>query len=199
MGTRHLICVMSDGEYKVAQYGQWDGYPEGQGLSILKFLTGNYLAAFKKNLQKCSWVSEKDIVKYWEEFSVDIHDVDLVSYEIYDSFYAKYPQLSRDAGADVLKLVALSPNGIKLRNEYNFSRDSLMCEWAYVIDFDKNVFEVYKGFNKTPLDKSERFYSEDLAEYYCNEIYYPVKLLVSFDLSSLPSENEFLRICESKI
>ena len=27
MGTRNLTCVFKDGEYKVAQYGQWDGYP----------------------------------------------------------------------------------------------------------------------------------------------------------------------------
>ena len=30
MGTRHLIAVQLDGEYKIAQYGQWDGYPEGK-------------------------------------------------------------------------------------------------------------------------------------------------------------------------
>ena len=26
MGTRNLTAVFMDGEYKVAQYGQWDGY-----------------------------------------------------------------------------------------------------------------------------------------------------------------------------
>lgn len=31
MGTRNLTAVYLDGQYKVAQYGQWDGYPEGQG------------------------------------------------------------------------------------------------------------------------------------------------------------------------
>ena len=38
MGTRHLICVVSDNQYRIAQYGQWDGYPEGQGAAILEFL-----------------------------------------------------------------------------------------------------------------------------------------------------------------
>ena len=38
MGTRNLTAVYIDGEYKVAQYGQWDGYPEGQGMTALTFL-----------------------------------------------------------------------------------------------------------------------------------------------------------------
>lgn len=196
MGTRHLICVVSNGEYKVAQYGQWDGYPSGQGLRILKFLQSDQLAAFKENLPKCSWASEEDIANYWSEFGVDIRKNGSVSYEIYNKFSDKYPQLSRDTGADILKVIASAPNGVKLRNEYDFSRDSLFCEWAYVIDFDKNTFEVYQGFNETPLDKSERFYSEVLVKYNSNNTYYPVKLFTSFDLSNLPSEDEFLKVCE---
>lgn len=38
MGTRNLTAVYLDGQYKVAQYGQWDGYPEGQGITVLTFL-----------------------------------------------------------------------------------------------------------------------------------------------------------------
>lgn len=29
-----------------------------------------------------------------------------------------------------------------------FLSDSLFCEWAYIINFDEEVFEIYKGFNK---------------------------------------------------
>lgn len=38
MGARNLTAVYLDGQYKVAQYGQWDGYPEGQGITVLTFL-----------------------------------------------------------------------------------------------------------------------------------------------------------------
>ena len=38
MGTRHVTAVFLNGEPRVAQYGQWDGYPSGQGVTILDFL-----------------------------------------------------------------------------------------------------------------------------------------------------------------
>ena len=39
MGTRNLTLVKDkEGKTKVAQYGQWDGYPEGQGSTILNFI-----------------------------------------------------------------------------------------------------------------------------------------------------------------
>lgn len=47
---------------------------------------------------------------------------------------------------------------IGLVNSEEFAADSLFCEWAYVIDLDKNTFEVYQGFNKKPIDKTERFF-----------------------------------------
>ena len=40
MGTRNLTMVVDKtGETKIAQYGQWDGYPFGQGLTVLHFLS----------------------------------------------------------------------------------------------------------------------------------------------------------------
>ena len=36
MGTRNLTKVIDkNGVIKVAQYGQWDGYPAGQGVTAL--------------------------------------------------------------------------------------------------------------------------------------------------------------------
>ena len=37
MTTRSLTAVKINGEYKIAQYGYYDGYPSGQGVTILKF------------------------------------------------------------------------------------------------------------------------------------------------------------------
>ena len=36
MGTRSLICVVKDKEYKLAQYNQWDGYQGNERANIQK-------------------------------------------------------------------------------------------------------------------------------------------------------------------
>lgn len=53
MGTRHLTCVVKNNEYKVAQYGQWDGYPSGQGVNILNFLKEMSQEKFLKGIDNC--------------------------------------------------------------------------------------------------------------------------------------------------
>lgn len=191
MGTRHLICVSSDGQYRIAQYGQWDGYPSGQGAAILEFLKSSMVEQLKSNLKHCSWLTDDEYDKLWESFGVNKNRTH-IDYDIYEDFYSKYPQLSRDTGAGILNIVANTDDEIKLRDSSDFSRDSLFCEWAYVIDFDKNTFEIYRGFNEMPLEESDRFYTKQRDD---NGMY-PVKLVKSFDLSELPSEDEFLGICE---
>lgn len=71
-----------------------------------------------------------------------------------------------------------------------FGGDSLFCEYAYVIDFDKDVLEVYEGSNKTPTPADSRFPSG--AEWLDNgDGYEPVALVSSFLLCRLPEDDEF--------
>lgn len=117
-----------------------------------------------------------------------------VDNDIYKKFCSRYPEFSRDTGAGILEIVANASGDIKLKDDSDFAQDSLFCEWAYVIDFDKNTFEVYQGFNETPLEPSDRFYTaEQDAD---DNGLYPIRLCQSFDLSNLPSKEEFLEICE---
>lgn len=74
--------------------------------------------------------------------------------------------------------------------DISYARDSLACEWCYIIDIDKGTFEVYKGYNKTPLDSSERF--AFLQGEPIHGKYYPVYLIRSFDIFSLPDDLRFL-------
>ena len=126
----------------------------------------------------------------------DTFDSDMVSWDVSKKFSATYPHLHRDCGAKILELIQDSPEGLKLQNDVEFAADSVFCEWAYVVDFDKNTFEVYTGFVKNPLSIEERFaYLQKEGE--ATE-YYPVKMVKEFDLKNLPSNEEFLESLKNK-
>lgn len=192
MGTRNLTMVINkEGETKVAQYGQWDGHPSGQGVEALQFLHECDLNKFNESL--------RNIVFITQEEAEEINEM--------SDWLSVYPWLSRDLGAKILDAVysgkfkrknypyedeIINCEIDKLQDRSDFANDSLFCEWAYVVDLSKNTFEVYEGFVKEPIKEDERFYAGKSND----SGYYPIKMVKSFDLSSLPSVNEFLSMVE---
>jgi hypothetical protein len=75
-----------------------------------------------------------------------------------------------------------------LSDQIDFANDSLYCEYAYVIDLDKDILEVYQGFNKEPLPEGARFTGTKKD----SEDYQAVKLVASFPLGSLPENFDAL-------
>lgn len=130
MGTRHLIVVKSNKKTKVAQYGQWDGYPEGQGVEILHFLKTSNLSLFKRMIDGLSFYKSD---KEHEGLDVDTN-----------------PELSRDTSAKLLNLI-YAGSVRKVIDSEEFADDSLFCEWCYVIDLDKNTLEVYSDFGNPEI------------------------------------------------
>jgi hypothetical protein len=179
MGTRNLTAVMHNGRYGIAQYGQWDGNPGGQGMTVLSFLRGMDRESFTAKVDATKFLTDGDFEVLQKEYNA-------IGAK---AFYGKYPELTRDTAAEILAIVATAEPGIGLREEIDFAGDSLMCEWAYVIDLDKDTFEVFEGFNKAPLDAAERFAKSPV----CSD-YKPVKFLKSWPLAALPSDDEFLAI-----
>jgi len=71
MGTRNLTVVISGGKRVVAQYGQWDGYPSGQGATALNFLSSEgSLDKLKKTLEKVRFRNEEDEKKLLSTISL---------------------------------------------------------------------------------------------------------------------------------
>ena len=182
MGTRNLTIVHKNGKYKVAQYGQWDGYPEGLGVTLLNFLKGVNMNAFKNVIDDVSFYTQEeleDIDKQIDEARKNIPNFE---------WQRHYPHLSRDCGGEILTHIAF--RGVtKVKNSIDFAADSLFCEWAYVIDLDTNKFEVYEGFNKEKLSSDERFYYlEEKSE----GNYHPIKFVKAYDIDNLPDERIFV-------
>lgn len=195
MGTHNLTIVIKDGNPVVAQYGQWDGYPSGQGLTILEFLRTANIVRFKKKLKKCRFSNKWDHTKMNNFLNSIGSPNGWMSQDQAVLYKEKYPYLSRDIAAEILEMIYNSTDRtIMLNNSYDFAADGLSCEWAYVVDLDKNTFEVYKGCNKTPLTEDERFYGTDAG--YEGD-YTPVKCIAIFDIYKLPSNELFLKLEEN--
>jgi hypothetical protein len=170
MGTRNLTCVFLNGEYKIAQYGQWDGYPSGQGTTILNFLQKNNLSDFKEKVKNVKFLTDAEI--------------DVIDGKYGEDWKEHYPQLSRDQGAEILNLV--NNGATELIDNINFAFESkgFSCEFCYVVDFDKNSFESYTRYDKKPSfdDNNNRFSK--------------LILMKSYNLDKLPTEKEFLDTVE---
>lgn len=185
MGTRGLYGAVVDGELRIAQYGQWDSYPGGQGRTVLEFCRSlgddARLAALKDKVRKLKLVTMEEAEKLWQEKSG--------------------AQFDRDVCAKIFEMVlAGEATSVLLRSE--FAADSLFCEWAYVIDLDNGVLEVFKGFQQAPHDKG-RFADlpepEDRAKRKKPREYYPVAEVARFAFDKLPDDNAFIAICEGEV
>jgi len=190
MGTRNLTMVISNGETKVAQYGQWDGYPSGNGVIVLDFLHTTNLEEFKKKLNKVIFVNgnkEKEIQNWLKSIG---SDNGWLTGEQSKLYHEKYPYLTRDNGANILQMIMDGEEDeIWITDSTDFAGDSLFCEWAYLVDLDKNKLEVYEGFNKEPLTIEDRFFNLTDKD----SEYYPIRMIKSYDLNNLPLEDEFLK------
>jgi hypothetical protein len=208
MGTRHLIMVMHEGEYKVAQYGQFDGYPSCRGVAVLDVLRGTtpdqlrermayvepltLLGMYKLQQQQDKYIERK--TKEYQK-AAEPNPRDKAATE----WFAKHPELSRGYCEEILTKILDNKANLHLpiKLDIEFAADSLFCEWAYVIDLDKNKLEVYEGYNKKQLGKTARFaFLNHLRDEAAG--YHPIAKVTEFDLNKLPSNEDFIRVADPK-
>ena len=204
MGTRSVTIVIHKGEIKVAQYGQSDGYPESMGVSALSFLRDpEKVNQLKQVLPKVRFYSRSDS---WENMDLSRNSETYLPGDWENNLEDRANVLRRiPKPNDPIFISVLEENeyifevilkykdrpAIILTDAYGFAAESLWCEWAYVIDFDKHTFEVYHGFNTTGINRGDRFYHlhKEISDYY------PVKILTSFSLDELPGNDGFINVC----
>lgn len=211
------------------------GYPEGQGVKVLKFLsTPGNIARLIANLDKLYSPTEEDFnainakvedflkeaqARYRQLSSMEdepnengessdskLQEELLNNEHIRRPMYYVCPSLSRDTGAEILDVIASSTEPIPAIPDLEFIFDSVFCEWAYVIDLDSDTLEAYaKGFKTlegTRFDDLDlkKQHDEDGAKDAVDGPPMPPKvspgLMGSWDLSMLPSEEQFLRDIE---
>lgn len=195
MGTRNLTAVVLGKKFVLAQYGQWDGHPDGQGATALEFCRKRLKSyagreAFKDRLARVKFYVDGEIKKIAEEATGRTDG--FMNMDEAKKFHDAAPYINRDHGAKILQMVWDAKGEVKVNDESAFAADSLFCEYAYVIDLDKNVFEAFKGFNKRPLPKKDRFAGMERAKAGdgSESEYYPVRMVASWGLDDLPTKKQ---------
>jgi hypothetical protein len=146
MSTRGAYGFRVDGVDKV-QYNHFDSYPSGLGVEVVEFLRGTRADDLRPYAEAIRLVSH-DYVPTKADIALcqrlKLADLSVSTKSITDLYC-----LTRHAQGDI---------GVYLRgldfmvDGAGFLRDSLFCEWAYIVnlDDDDGVLEVYRGFNKNP-------------------------------------------------
>jgi len=149
MGTRNLTVVKNlEGTTKIAQYGQWDGYPSYSGIQALGFLRDkvnrdNLLV----ELQNVQFVGDEEVDTLYKQYeSTDWENKD---------FLNAYPGLHRDTGVGILSVVANATAPIKSVDNTEFANDTLFCEGVYEVDFSTNKFITIYDDNKVSYNLDE--------------------------------------------
>jgi hypothetical protein len=123
MGTKHhQVVIDKEGNMKIAQYGQWDGYPSGQGVDILNYLRGANLEKYQENLAKIPEITKKQEAEVYKD----------------KNWPTNYPYLSRNCGAKIHQMI--ENGGVPFVAYCSKEEANKWCEGFYTIDFQKNTF-----------------------------------------------------------
>lgn len=139
MGTRNLTKVIdADGITRVAQYGQWDGYPEYTGKRILDFISEyRMIEKIEKSLVKARFITPAESEEIFKPY---VNDDGMMTFEQGADFSTMFPSLTRDTGCDIIKVLVYSNGDVPLQDESDFENDDLFCEGVYTLNYQTKEF-----------------------------------------------------------
>ena len=165
MGTRGLIGFRLHQQLK-ASYNHYDSHPNCLGAKVAEFITKvnaeHGWETLKANVAKVMLVEEDskptaDQVKKYKKFSNTE-----VSTRTLNDWYCLLRELQGEGYLNAIYegtcLIMLDGN--------DFIKDSLYCEFAYILDVDAMRLEFYLGFQKAPDPTSPYGVEHDDSGYY---------------------------------
>lgn len=202
MGTRGLVGFVVGGEVK-ASYNHFDSYPSGTGIEVL-----HWLREHKDDRGLDERAAAIDLIEDEESAPTPEHLQTAAKYAdpsvggpMTNTEVTTYYQLLRHAQGSLQAYLELG----FMVDSRGFADDSLFCEWAYLVNLDDRVLEVYRGFQNEDHRKGRfgRNTDEDWAlenEWWRTERQmenptsrrYPIALLTTYPLDDLPSDEDFV-------
>lgn len=186
MSTRGLYGIRK-GNVDKCTYNHYDSYPSGLGRDILQFCAThseqqisdlyNLIELFNTNVPPTA--EQKNMCKLNGYVNLNVGS------QSDSDWYCLLRELQGyiDAWDKALKQNAKLP----MEDSIDFIKDSLFCEYAYIINLDTHVLELWKGFQEKP-NPSNR-YGFDISSQGDNYTYYPCNLIWEIKLSDINLQN----------
>ena len=167
MGTRHITRVIYKEEVIIDQYGQWDGYPTGQGMNVMQFVkeycADKKLQEFKERLEKSCLLmavggrycftgapitdslNKVEKLRHKNRYSSDWWkdpDVGCTKREL-----REYMAASRDTGSDILYyLMEREKDGMQFYTDEYTHKMTKELDWQiegmFIVDLDNELVTI---------------------------------------------------------
>lgn len=196
MGTRGIMGFRVDGTDKLL-YNHFDSYPSGLGEAVLNWLREQLAqqdgeAEMRERIRALVLVDGESTPTPEQIARLQQYHNPAVSSGSSEEWYS----LLRGTQGDPEKALAAG-FGV---DSADFMKDSIFCEWAYIINCDERVLEVYTGFQKKrhklgryAPKRGEKFE----PSYPGGSTYYPVALAHAFPFDELPEDVSPMDIAET--
>lgn len=173
MSTRGIYGFRKNGIDKTT-YNHSDSYPSGLGTDIAKFFANVNLDDLKKVFDDIILVDQNGVVPPQVAASIPAECSDFSVNAGRNTFYCYLRNTQGD--------LSWYLKGLKhMPNSSWFIKNSLHCEWGYIVNLDTDELEVWKGHQKTPMDGNR--YGTTPAE----EGLYPCALVAKFTQEEIRS------------
>lgn len=181
MGTRGAYGFRLD-ETDYVTYNHFDSYPDDLGREIAEAITsyldsGKTLEQMADKVQGLKLIQDEDQEPTAEE---------LAAFAAYRdekvSTGKNWYSLLRDMQGNILEHLEA---GVMI-DSHGFLMDSLFCEWAYIVNLDTGMLEVYTGFTTERVEDGGRYNFPNPND--PESEYIGVALIAEHPLTDLPSD-----------
>lgn len=177
MSTRGSYGFYKDGVSKLT-YNHFDSYPSGLGQNVLNFIKCTDDKSLENICDSIQLVEDDNYPSAAElltlkklGYGTEYRDEALKWFEI--------------IGPHTGDLSAYSNGLIFMLNHNDFIKNSLFCEWAYIINLDSQELEIYEGFQKEPNNNRYSINVPSKSGYYSCRLLMSIPLNVAREINDL--------------
>lgn len=157
MGTRGTYGYRKNKQDKL-MYNHYDSYPEGLGQRMLEYIKMYSTKEINDVCDEIKFIEEDESNNIYREMENKIQSRDVYLSSFHED-----------------KTILMPENN-------DFIKDSLFCEWGYIVNLDTECLEVWEGFQKKS-QKGNRYGRKKN-----NDGYYPCALIAEIPFDDLKKD-----------